>query len=84
MAVTLVGNVCDMHCTQWLDWPRRSHNKTLDFFSLSIWKAVKAYYDEGRKGGINRHIRPYGFIPIKTVLKSQLNLAAKKHPKKTT
>ena len=24
----------------------------------------------------------YGFIPIKTVLKSQLNLAAKKHPKK--
>ena len=57
MAVTQVGNVCDMHCTQWLDWPRRSHNTTLDFFSLSIWKAVKAYYDEGRKGGINRHIR---------------------------
>ena len=57
MAVTLVGNVCDMHCTQWLDWPRRSHNTTLDFFSLFIWKAVKAYYDEGREGGINRHIR---------------------------
>ena len=41
MAVTLVGNVCDMHCTQRLDWPRRSHNTTLDFFLSLFGKLSK-------------------------------------------